>query len=222
MRLALHIGFFVLCSQVPTAALMAQPSKPQGIYTCTDASGRRFTADRPIVQCADREQRVLGPTGVERRRVGPALTELEMAQRLDQQRQEQLLLQRTQEQRRRDAALLARYPDRDSHDTARRNALLQIEALQKMALKHMQALQQESEQLQQELAFYQQDLSKIPARLRAAVQDNEKAQHDQQAVLAAQDQETQRVHQRLDGELARLQPLWQSRSSEMPAQTMLQ
>lgn len=201
---------------------MAQPSKPQGIYTCTDSSGRRFTADRPIVQCADREQRVLGPTGVERRRVGPALTEFEMAQRLDQQRQEQLLLQRTQEQRRRDAALLARYPDRDSHDTARRNALLQIEALQKMALKHMQALQQESEQLQQELAFYQQDLSKIPARLRAAVQDNEKAQHDQQAVLAAQDQETQRVHQRLDGELARLQPLWQSRSSEMPAQTMLQ
>ena len=222
MRLALHIGFFVLCSQVPTAAVMAQPSKVQGIYTCIDAAGRRFTADRPIVQCADREQRVLGPTGVERTRVGPALTELEMAQRLEQQRQEQSLLQRTQEQRRRDAVLLMRYPDRASHDAARRNALLQIEALQKMALKQMQALQQDNEQLQQELAFYQQDAAKVPARLRAAVQDNEKAQRDQQAVLAAQDQEVQRVHQRLDAELERLQPLWQSRQPEAPMQTTQQ
>jgi orotate phosphoribosyltransferase len=34
-----------------------------GIYACTDANGRRITADRPIASCVDREQRVLGNTG---------------------------------------------------------------------------------------------------------------------------------------------------------------
>ena len=48
-----------------------------GIYACTDAQGRRITADRPITECIDRDQRVLGHTGVELRRVGPTLTERE-------------------------------------------------------------------------------------------------------------------------------------------------
>lgn len=189
---------------------MAQPLPAKGIYTCTDAAGKRLSADRPISQCADREQRVLGPTGVERGRVGPALTEIEMAQRLEQQRHEQQLQQRALEQRRRDAVLLARYPERSSHDAARRSALAQIEELQLLAQQQMLELDKGRQQLQQELAFYVQDTSKIPARLRGAVQDIEKAQADQRVVLAVQAQEALRIEQRFDAELARLQSLWAS------------
>ena len=213
MRLALHIGFSVLCSMASTAAVMAQPFPTKGIYTCIDASGKRLTADRPIAQCADREQRVLGPSGVERSRLGPALTELEMAQRLEERRQEQLLQQRAVEQRRRDAALLARYPNRQVHDAARRQALLQIEDPQALAHKQMLDLDKDSQQLQQELAFYAQDASKIPARLRSAVQDIDKAQKDQRALWLAQGEEGKRIHQRFDAELERLKPLWASQSS---------
>lgn len=189
---------------------MAQPSTVKGIYTCTDAAGKRLTADRPIAQCADREQRILGPTGVERSRVGPALTETEIAERLEARRQEQLLQQRAQEQRRRDAALVARYPERSSHDSVRRSALVQTEELQNLAQQQLLALDQERQQLQQELAFYTQDPSKVPARLRGAVQDVEKAQRDQRAILANHVEEAQRIHHRFDAELERLKPLWAS------------
>lgn len=38
-----------------------------------------LTADRPIVECLDREQRELSPSGTVRRVVGPTLTEQERA-----------------------------------------------------------------------------------------------------------------------------------------------
>ena len=50
-----------------------------GIYTCVDRNGRRLTADRPIPECLDREQRELSPSGITRRQIGPSLTELERA-----------------------------------------------------------------------------------------------------------------------------------------------
>lgn len=46
--------------------LWAQPPSGSNIYTCIDASGVRITSDRLIPQCQDREQRVLGPSGVVR------------------------------------------------------------------------------------------------------------------------------------------------------------
>ena len=51
----------------------AQPV-PGGVYTCIDAKGRKLTADRPIVECIDREQKVLNPSGTVRAKVGPSLT----------------------------------------------------------------------------------------------------------------------------------------------------
>ena len=188
---------------------MAQPaSGTNSIYTCVDGAGQRLTADRPIPQCADREQRVLSPSGVERSRIGPALTEAEMAQRREQKRNEQLAQQRQQEQRRRDAALLARYPDRSAHDAARREALLQVEELQNQAQQRLKELDREKQHLNQELEFYQKDPSRMPVRLRAALQDVEKGQQDQRAMLAVQADEMRRIHQRFDAELQRLQPLW--------------
>ncbi|OYX12745.1 MAG: DUF4124 domain-containing protein, partial [Acidovorax sp. 32-64-7] len=35
----------------------AQQSNTGSIYTCVDRQGRRLTADRPIAECLDREQR---------------------------------------------------------------------------------------------------------------------------------------------------------------------
>jgi len=59
----------VLLAAAWAGAALAQAGANQGsIYACTDAKGRRITADRPIADCVDREQRVLGNTGVELRR----------------------------------------------------------------------------------------------------------------------------------------------------------
>ncbi|MBD7959673.1 DUF4124 domain-containing protein [Comamonas avium] len=210
MRLASHIRSFVLCKIALAVLAISQPSYAAGIYTCVDASGLRITADRPIAQCADREQRVLGPTGIERSRVGPAMSEVEMSQRLEQRRNELQMQQRVQEQRRRDAVLLTRYPRRESHDVARRDALIQVQEQKVLAQARMQELVQEKRKLQQELEFYGNDHSKLPARLRIAVQDVEDAQQEQRALMDEQNGQVQRVHKRFDAELLRLQPLWQS------------
>lgn len=210
MRLASHIGSSVLCRVALAVLAIVSPSYAAGIYTCVDASGQRITADRPIAQCADREQRVLGPTGIERSRVGPALSEVEMSQRLEQRRNEQQMQQRVQEQRRRDAALLTRYPHRESHDVARRDALVQVQEQKVLAQARMEELAQEKRKLLQELEFYGNDYSKLPVRLRIALQDVEGAQQEQRALIEAQNGEVQRVHKRFDAELLRLQPLWQS------------
>ena len=66
----------------------AQPKPPQEVYTCIDKTGRRITADRPIADCVDREQRILDHTGAERRRIGPTLTEHERAALEVQRRKE--------------------------------------------------------------------------------------------------------------------------------------
>ena len=88
-------------------AVGAQAQKaagPSGIYSCIDASGRRITADRPIPECADREQRVLSPSGMVRERLGPVLTDQERAAREAQRRKEVEEQARANEERRRAGA----------------------------------------------------------------------------------------------------------------------
>ena len=68
----------VLCG----ATLYAQSgaSNTPQIYTCTDANGRKFTSDRPITACVDREQTILNPSGTVKAKVGPVLTPYEQGQ----------------------------------------------------------------------------------------------------------------------------------------------
>ena len=209
MRLALNIVFGLFLGQAVWLPAQAQ-SGGAGIYTCVDAQGRRLTSDRPIVQCADREQRVLGPSGVERNRVGPSLSEIEMAQRLEERRAAEMVQQRAREQRRRDAALLVRYPSRHSHDAERRNSLSQIESLQIIAQRRLLELERAHFQLQQELQFYATNPKKAPARLQADLQQSQASIEEQKTFMASQELEKRRVHQRFDAELERLAPLWAS------------
>ena len=80
-------GLVLLLAGAEFAA--AQPQGASGsIYTCVDRNGRRLTADRPIPECLDREQRELSPSGTTRRQIGPSLTEIERAAQEAQRRKE--------------------------------------------------------------------------------------------------------------------------------------
>src|SRR5271170_5309453 len=86
-------------------ALRAQtPSQAAGgIYSCTDSKGHVITADRPIADCNDREQRELSPNGMVRR-VEPTYTAREQAARDERDRQAQQQAARQLEDRRRERA----------------------------------------------------------------------------------------------------------------------
>lgn len=185
-----------------------QARPPQEVYTCIDKHGRRITSDRPIADCVDREQRVLDHTGTERRRIGPSLTEHERAAQEVQRRKQAEESARIAEERRRERALTARYPDEATHQAERDAAIDQVEEVTVVAHKRVQSLKAERRRLDQELEFYRGDVTKAPALLQRQIADNEQAQSDQQRFLATQELEKRRIHQRFDAELALLRQLW--------------
>ena len=185
-----------------------QARPPQEVYTCIDKHGRRITSDRPIVDCVDREQRVLDHTGTERRRIGPSLTEHERAAQEVQRRKQAEESARIAEERRRERALTARYPDEATHQAERNAALDQVEEVVVVAHKRVQSLKAERRRLDVELEFYRGDVTKAPVLLQRQIADNEQALADQQRFLATQELEKRRIHQRFDAELAQLRQLW--------------
>ncbi|MFN4359829.1 MAG: DUF4124 domain-containing protein [Hylemonella sp.] len=189
-----------------------QPSLAQttsgGIYSCTDAKGRRLTSDRPIRECADREQLLLNPSGTVRAVVPPSLTGPERAALEARQRREAEERARQAEEKRRERALLVRYPNRATHDKERTEALSQITVVRQAAMNRVKELQRQRKELDTELEFYAKDPEKVPPSLRRLVDDNEKSMAVQERFIADQDAEMVRVNARFDEELQRLQLLW--------------
>ncbi|MDM0107335.1 DUF4124 domain-containing protein [Variovorax sp. J22R24] len=188
----------------PTTAAGAGPS----IYSCTDAKGRTITADRPIPDCIDREQRELNPSGTTRRKIEPTYTAREQAEREERDRQAQLLAARQLEERRRERALLIRYPTPVAHDRERAEALVQIDAVIQAARKRLGELAEERKRIDDELEFYKKDPSKAPDSIRRKVDDNARSVSVQNRFIGEQEDEKKRVNARFDEEQARLKPLW--------------
>ncbi|MDR0214207.1 MAG: DUF4124 domain-containing protein [Comamonas sp.] len=199
----------VVVAAVWAGAALAQAGANQGsIYACTDSKGRRITADRPIADCVDREQRVLGNTGVELRRVSPTLTDQERSAIDARRRQDQAEQARVREERSRDRAMLLRYPNQASHDAARNEALSQVSDVNAVAQLRLSELKQRRTKLNTELEFYQNDPAKAPANLRRQLKDNSDSQEEQLRFIKQQDEEQLRINQRFDAELQQLRKLW--------------
>lgn len=184
-----------------------------GIYTCVDRNGRRLTADRPIPECLDREQRELSPSGTTRRQIGPSLTEIERTALEAQRRKEAEERARLVEERRRERVLVARYPDKAAHDVERAAAIQLVDDVTATAEKRITELQAERKKLDVEMEFYKKDPNKAPMTLRRKMAENEEIVAEQQRFIAGQDQEKRRVHARFDTELAQLRKLWDAQRS---------
>ena len=214
-------GLVLLLAGAEFAA--AQPQGASGsIYTCVDRNGRRLTADRPIPECLDREQRELSPSGTTRRQIGPSLTEIERAAQEAQRRKDEEERARVVEERRRERVLVARYPDKAAHDVERAAAIQVVDDVTATAEKRIVELKAERKKLDVEMEFYKKDPNKAPMTLRRKIGEVDESVAEQQRFIAGQDQEKRRVHQRFDAELAQLRKLWESQrlpaaAAETPA-----
>lgn len=187
----------------------AQPAPPlNGIYTCTDAHGRKLRSDRPIAACLDREQTVINPSGTVRGRVGPALSAQQRAELEERKREEAAEQARVLEERRRDRALLARYPTRQAHDKERTKAHARLDVVVLEAEKRIHALHDERKKIDRELEFYQGDPAKAPPAVQRQLEFVTQGLEAQRRFIQAQQNERQRVDARFDDELARLTELW--------------
>lgn len=200
-------GGLLLLHWLGLAVALAQ-EPVQGIYTCVDGSGRKLTADRPIPECADREQKVLNPSGTVRTRVVPALTPQERAEQEAKAKLERETQAKLAEEKRRNRALLVRYPNKAVHDNERIEALKQIAVVKAAAQNRVEELQRQRKLIDEEMEFYKKDPGKAPASVRRQVDEVAQSLAVQARFILDQDAELGRVNARFDEELVRLKALW--------------
>lgn len=201
-----------LCTGVWGPAALAQGTAPlRGTYVCTDARGNNLVSDRPIPACADREQRVLGPSGTVKARILPPQTPAQRAELERRQRAEADARAQEQEARRLERALLVRYPNQQAHDRERAEALAKVSTAVELANQRVAGLRAQQRKIDDEMEFYRKDPGKAPATLRAQQSDTVKSLDEQARFIAAQEVERTRIAERFDEELLRLKPLWAAR-----------
>ena len=205
---AASAGGVALWAGLTAFAFAQAPAAGQGIYTCVDKHGRRITADRPIQECLDREQRELSPSGITRRQIGPSLSDTERAALEAQQRKEAEERVRAIEEKRRERALVARYPDKATHDIERNAALLIVDEVTATAEKRIVELREQRKKLDVEMEFYKKDPSKAPPSLRRQIEDNAQSTSVQIRFIADQEEEKKRVNARFDEDLVKLEKFW--------------
>jgi len=181
-------------------------AQAQQIYTCTDASGKKLTSDRPIAECSGREQRVLNADGSVRRIVAPTPTAEERGE--IEAREGKAAAERAarQEAVRRDRNLLARYPNEAAHRKAREAALDDARKALRTAEARIAALAAERKPLTAESEFY---VGKpLPPKLKNQLDANDAMVEAQRRLTQNQQLEVARIDKGYDIELERLRKLW--------------
>lgn len=216
--LPVRASSFAAALCLAAGALLPALAAAQGknIYTCVDPSGKRRTSDRPIPECNDREQRELNPSGSTRRKLEPTYTARELQEREDRAREAAIVAARQTDERRRERALLVRYPNSATHDRERAEALAQIDAVSEAARKRISELGEDRKKIDEEMEFYKQDPTKAPAALRRRIDDNAKSVAVQNRFIAEQEDEKKRVNARFDEERIRLKALWTPQNGGSP------
>lgn len=210
--ITVSLAAFLLANALACLPFAVQ-AQANGIYTCIDSKGRKLTSDRPIPECSDRDQKLLNPSGTFKGNVGPALSPQELAQ---QEEKEKALAQeraRKEEDKRRDRALLQRYPNKEVHDVERAEALKQIGVVKAAAANRVEELKKQRVGVDEEMEYYKKDPSKAPLRLRRQIEEVAESLSVQLRFITDQDGEIKRVNARFDEELARLKQLWPLRSA---------
>jgi hypothetical protein len=178
----------------------------QAIYSCTDASGRRLTSDRPIPECLDREQRLLNKDGSSRNVMPPRMSPKERAAREEADRQKALADAAYKDAVRRDRNLMNRFPNEAAHRKAREAALDDVRGAIASSEKRIKDLQSERKPLEADAEFYKG--KPLPYKLRASLADNTVSQDAQREIIENHRAEMGRINSLYDVELARLKKLW--------------
>lgn len=180
---------------------------PSGeIYTCIDDKGRRLTADRPIRECQEIEQRILNRDGSLKAVRPPPPTADERAAKEVRDREAAARAEALAELARRDRNLMVRFKDEAAHRAARDAALEGVRQAMDTTQVRLAQLKRERRPLEDEAATYKGKT--VPDKLRAQLDANEMAASAQLEVALARKADSDRINRRFDIELERLRKLW--------------
>jgi Domain of unknown function (DUF4124) len=185
---------------------IAASVQAQQIYSCVDANGKRLTSDRPLPECAGRDQRVLNSDGSVKTVLSPTLTAEEAAQQEARDRAAAVARSAQQDAVRRDRNLTHRFPTEEAHAKARADALNDVRKAVQSSERRMAALASERKPLMDEAEFY---VGKpLPLKLKQALDANDATTDAQRTLIQNQQVEVVRINALYDAELARLRRLW--------------
>lgn len=188
------------------AAAAAAGIDTGAIFTCTDDNGRRLTADRPIPECAGKEQRVLNRDGSLRTVLQPAMTADERAAAEAHERKQAEARAAQADAVRRDKNLLLRYKNAEAHARAREAALETVRKAMRGTEQRLAELARERKPLQEEAEFYKGRVP--PAELKQKLDAIDAATEAQRMSAQNQKAELERITAQYDVELERLRHLW--------------
>ncbi len=186
--------------------LLSSSWAASGIFSCVDSAGKRRTADRPIPECLDREQRLLNKDGSQKQTVPPRMTAEERALFEERQHQKALAEAVQKDAIRRDRNLILRYPTEGAHNKAREAVLDELRHAVDASELHLKQLQSERKPMSAEAEFYKG--KRAPAKLKTQLEANDAQQQAQKDIITQQKAEIARVNGLYNAELARLRRLW--------------
>jgi hypothetical protein len=195
-----------LCGLAVQAPAQSNTNTLTGIYTCIDSQGIKRTSDRPILECTDREQRVLNRDGSLRKIIPATLTAEERAEREAAERKAAEERAALSDAVRRDRNLKARYPDEVAHTRARHSSLESVRIGLRASEERIKDLQAARKPLNNEAEFYRG--RPLPARLKQQIEANETSIAAQRELIQTQEAELLRINRIYDAELAHLRKLW--------------
>jgi hypothetical protein len=186
--------------------LMAASASSAPIYTCIDSNGKKLTSDRPIPECATRDQRVLRPDGAVKEILPPTPTADERAEQEARERQAAADRAQLQDAIRRDRNLMVRFPNEAAHNKARAAALDDVRTAVQLSERRLAALAADRKPLMDEAEFF---VGKpLPLKLKQQLDANDAATDAQRSLILNQQAEIGRITALFDLELARLKKLW--------------
>ena len=196
----------LLAAALLASACAASGANTGGIYTCTDDRGRKLTSDRPIADCAHKEQLLLNRDGSVRSVIPPTYTAEERAEREARERRAAEARAAQADAVRRDRNLVARYPDEAAHGKAREAALDSLRTAIAATERRLKELSAERAPLVNEAEFYQG--KPLPPKIKSQLDANDAAVEAQKAAALNQTAELDRENKIYDPEFERLRKLW--------------
>jgi hypothetical protein len=168
-----------------------------GIYTCIGTDGELRHSDRPIAECADREQRRFPYPDGPRRRWKPPTPDERAAFEAKSAYNDAV---------RRDRNLKKRYPNEDAHRMNRQAALAPVEQAMSTSRARLEQLTAERKLLLEQAEFHRGE--SVPQDLKDQIAANDASMAAQLKVIQVSQAEQTRINKIFDMELEQLRPLW--------------
>ncbi len=193
---------------ISSTLMLTMHAAGAAIYTCTDKSGRRHTADRPIAACAGQEHRVLNPDGSLQRILPAAMSPRERLDAERRQREAEREQFAREEAIKRDRLLLRRYPTEADHQAARQEALRQVHGSVEATERRLAELEKERKPLEARASGLAGQA--MPADLKQKLDANDAMVKAQRSLVQNHELEAARINAVFDREAQRLLPMWKA------------